>query len=628
MEIWMSLLLACCGLTLGDRTSASSAYNELTLDPHEKFNVSWTLDQDSITFTVTCETTGWVGLGFSPSGSMVDADIIVAWVADDGDSYLLDMYATGNTLPTEDTLKDVTLISASEANGVTKVEFRRKLDTCDESGDNIITSSTTHLIYAYRTSDPENNLFSSRDYHEFTNRGTKSVYLLDSKTRSKPSLPDDIQTFDITARNFSVPAEDTIYYCDFQAPPDLDEVHHVVGFEPVITEGNEGLVHHIIMYACYGLTEELVGNYSKIGSLCTAAEMPEFSSFCNAIVMGWAVGGGTVYYPEEVGLPIGGRNGSAASYFQIEIHYDNPGLLDTFVDASGLRFFYTRTLRENELGVIPLGLIHGIAVPPGVEKFRSEAYCDESCTNQWIPEEGINVFSFFLHTHLIGRAIHVEWYRDGQNMGLLAFDDSYDFNFQEMRMMENTHKLLPGDSLKITCYYSSDTRDNVTLGGYSTLSEMCLAFLSYYPRQDLAYCTSFPGIVFPSDPVYDALNLNTSGTGGLAGLRKISNWTSELVSTLQDGIDQTFHFSKCTRENGTPYNLSSHLINPIGYPAGERVEERHCPSDMIKDHQKAAENDVEKSKPAETVEQQNKNSATFNGLCFFSVLPLAFVMLY
>ena len=49
------------------------------------------------------------------------------------------MHATANGAPTNDKSQDVELLSATEFSGITTIEFRRKLDTCDEEQDRIIT---------------------------------------------------------------------------------------------------------------------------------------------------------------------------------------------------------------------------------------------------------------------------------------------------------------------------------------------------------------------------------------------------------------------------------------------------------------------------------------------------------
>ena len=48
------------------------------------------------------------------------------------------MYATTNGAPVKDLSQDVTLLSSLESNGITKINFRRKLNTCDNDNDNEI----------------------------------------------------------------------------------------------------------------------------------------------------------------------------------------------------------------------------------------------------------------------------------------------------------------------------------------------------------------------------------------------------------------------------------------------------------------------------------------------------------
>jgi len=55
---------------------------QLTLDP--RYEVEWIVSEDrsSVTFKVTAETTGFVGLGFSSNGAMSNADIFIGGVKD------------------------------------------------------------------------------------------------------------------------------------------------------------------------------------------------------------------------------------------------------------------------------------------------------------------------------------------------------------------------------------------------------------------------------------------------------------------------------------------------------------------------------------------------------------------
>ena len=62
---------------------------------------------------------------------------------------------------------------------------------------------------------------------------------------------------------------------------------------------------------------------------------------------------------------------------------------------------------------------------------------------QWIPDEGITAFSYFLHSHLLGAAIQIDWFRDGKHIGIFAYDDTYDFNYQEVRHFDEKKKIMP-----------------------------------------------------------------------------------------------------------------------------------------------------------------------------------------
>lgn len=42
-----------------------------------------------------------------------------------------------------------------------------------------------------------------------------------------------------------------------------------------------------------------------------------------------------------------------------------------------------------------------------------------------------------------------------------------------------------GDELKTTCIFNSETRTRTTNFGDATSDEMCLAFFTYYPKENL-----------------------------------------------------------------------------------------------------------------------------------------------
>ena len=73
---------------------------------------------------VEVETLGWVGLGFSPNGDMVDSDIMMAWVID-GEVSISDRFVVSTSLPVEDNQQDFELVDGYEEDGKTVIQFCR-----------------------------------------------------------------------------------------------------------------------------------------------------------------------------------------------------------------------------------------------------------------------------------------------------------------------------------------------------------------------------------------------------------------------------------------------------------------------------------------------------------------------
>ncbi|CAL4062052.1 unnamed protein product, partial [Meganyctiphanes norvegica] len=156
--------------------------------------------------------------------------------------------------------------------------------------------------------------------------------------------------------------------------------------------------------------------------------------------------------------------------------------------------FFTEDLREHDAGVMWTG--HQVnplmIIPPGVSDWTTMGQCAAECTGMALPKGGVKVFSGFLHTHLLGRGIAVKHIRDGKELPTVLKDDHYDFNYQQNRVLKEEMTILPGDTLMVECTYNSSSRQKPTFGGVTTLDEMCMAFLTYYPRQNFSRCESRP----------------------------------------------------------------------------------------------------------------------------------------
>lgn len=102
-----------------------------------------------------------------------------------------------------------------------------------------------------------------------------------------------------------------------------------------------------------------------------------------------------------------------------------------------------------------------------------------------IPPEGIRFFTVFLHTHEAGRSVRLLHYRDDNELPYISYDENYNFNYQQNRLLHEEREILPGDKLYVRCVYENTDREgNSTIGGYSTREEMCSAFVWYYNKMD------------------------------------------------------------------------------------------------------------------------------------------------
>ncbi|XP_031312202.1 DBH-like monooxygenase protein 1 isoform X2 [Camelus dromedarius] len=397
------------------------------LDSEGKYWLSWGPRGGRLAFRLEVHTAGYVGFGFSPTGAMAAADIVVGGVAH-GRPYLQDYFTNANRELKKDAQQDYHLEYAMENSTHTIIEFTRELHTCD-GNDKSITESTMRVIWAYHHEDVG---AAGPKYHN-SNRGTKSLRLLNPEKTNVLSTA--VPYFDLVNQDVPIPNKGTTYWCQMFKIPVLQEKHHVIkGFS----------------------------------------------------------------YPPHVGLSLG--TPLDPHYVLLEVHYDNPTYKEGLIDNSGLRLFHTTDIRKYDAGVIEAGLWVSLfhTIPPGLPEFRSEGHCTLECLEEALEAEkpsGIHVFAVLLHAHLAGRGIRLRHFRKGEEMRLLAYDDNFDFNFQEFQYLKEEQTILPGDNLITECRYNTKDRARMTWGGLSTRNEMCLSYLLYYPRINLTRCASIPDIM-------------------------------------------------------------------------------------------------------------------------------------
>jgi len=453
--------------------------------PQENFQIYWTsnIKDCTIEFGMIVETNGWAAIGISMTGGMSKSDIVMGYVDDEGEVTLENWYRdlpdNGWPTPFQDQ-SGIRLIDGwkDDINGTTKKYLRFMKDTFPSLDRNFsidIPIGTARVIYAWNDNLPFG-------YHGEDNRGTESMNLLSGDSKEIP-LPEDAAFFDVLQPNVSVPSTDTTYWCTLLPLPTFNKTQHVVRFDPVIQAGNEGIVHHILLSIC---PEKYVDHnlFGAPGFDCDEmANMATNASHCRGglTMYVWAVGGKSFYFPENVGLEMGGPEEDAIKYVLLETHFDNPTETAGFLDSSGLRIWYTPTLRDESAAVISVADGYDQYIPPGFVT-KNYAFMTGECSENGFPEDGVKIIANFYHQHLLGRAGLIRHIRDGKELKPIDVNEAYDFDYQQMVPVQEEILLLPGDEIIVECTIDSREREEMTYGGESTRDEMCVHYMIVYPK--------------------------------------------------------------------------------------------------------------------------------------------------
>ncbi len=288
----------------------------------------------------------------------------------------------------------------------------------------------------------------------------------DTTTGSADFEPDPSWTkHELLFDQFAVPTTMTNYMCT-GFTMSVPQLRHMVAFQAVIDDTTH--VHHIILYKLQ----------SPKPGVWDCSSMPQGARF----QWGWAPGGEPLVMPDEAGFLVGD---DGDTHFGLQVHYNNP-LADTdFVDSSGVNVFTTEHLRPNHAGVLMLGTVGGIVIPPGMSEFPVENTCPASITSS-LAVAPLMILGSGLHAHELGRKLWTDQFRGGDLIGQIGKKDPYSFNDQGFEPVDAT--IMAGDELVTHCVYDSTSRTEPTYGGESTQDEMCLNFLLYYPAVEQEYC--------------------------------------------------------------------------------------------------------------------------------------------
>jgi DOMON domain/Copper type II ascorbate-dependent monooxygenase, N-terminal domain len=384
-------------------------YNATSSDATQGIAVHWKLDDENIYLAVAVRAFGWVGFGLSESGGMKGADVIIFESAKPGQ--LRDAHISDERYPIDDDCQDWVFVDARTDGGFLIFEGYRKLLTMDTQ-DHAIINDVDSVVPAQRIiaawGDSETASYHGRNN---TARGTVRFYGGGDElviVHEKLKMQSDGH-FDLLVPNHTLAAIGTDYvnFC-FAWDPDVVSQNvpsqgsiAVIAAEILLRDEGIPYVHHADVYA-----STTASNQSD-----TCLPLGEYGY----LVYSWAPGVIPFVLPDNVGYLMGpGDNGKGLQSFRIQVHYNNPDLIEDIVDNGGVRVYYSLTPREHELGIMAMGdalsRLEGVPIPAGVSQF--DFVCDPSCSTLAL-DEPVTVIQEGFHMHMSGYAAAAYHIRDG-----------------------------------------------------------------------------------------------------------------------------------------------------------------------------------------------------------------------
>lgn len=484
-------------LNLAKSTTALelSYQNTVTVLPDDKLVVKWGVKNEqelclhlsaSESDVLDGDGRGWIGFGIAErtSGSMAGSDIVVVKFNERQPS-VHDMYAVGYEKPIEDCDHAWELRSSQISNQLVEAEICRQLASQDPQDHDL----------SDRTELDRDRVIAAMGKGDFAYHGQAreafEVPLLGDHARASPvevlRSHSDVLTVDFvhglvqtgdadgegdvcsTNENGTIIQGKKTQYCWYSWKAETyinfedGYDYFFVGFEPILQKSTEQYVHHFLFNMGF------------------------------ETLYPWAAGGEAYALPEGVGFPV-----MPSSEININTHFDNPSLVQIPIrDNSGVRVFILRKpSSDNSIqraGVLQLG--DGLVrlsrssetkwLPEGVSQL--EVDCPGNCFQQ-----DMHVFNVLHHLHETGiqlTNVHLDSEGNDVTDPIMSGALFYDWAFQPNLPVNFT--IRPGDSITTKCVYRTE---GATKFGLGSEDEMCIVFVSYWPRIDsFPYC----GLVIP-----------------------------------------------------------------------------------------------------------------------------------
>jgi hypothetical protein len=251
------------------------------------------------------------------------------------------------------------------------------------------------------------------------------------------------------------PTNDQYACFNFKSPFAPGE--QAIASAPIIDDAR--VIHHYILY---GTTSPLTDGAVSTGCGSTSGAVH---------VSGWAPGGQYSVMEPDVGMVLD------YPYFQLQVHYNNQRFSDG-ADASGVAFCTTTTPRPNAAGIVTLGTSL-FSIPANGNDYAVNSNCTGLATDGRTP---LTIIGTSPHMHLLGTGFRTQHMRGGTNMGDLSNVPlgTWSFDGQRHYKVDPRRQVMPGDTLRTTCYFDNPSPSAVTFGP-RTSDEMCFDFITVFP---------------------------------------------------------------------------------------------------------------------------------------------------
>ena len=122
-------------------------------------------------------------------------------------------------------------------------------------------NDTFKVVWSYSNSDPVNwddgQVNSSVDltsiFPPAHRTGARSLHMFESHNPADHlHITNTALKWHVQSNSVLLPAKATLYWCTMLRLPELPGKHHMIGYRPKITPGNERYLHHMMLYECHG----------------------------------------------------------------------------------------------------------------------------------------------------------------------------------------------------------------------------------------------------------------------------------------------------------------------------------------------------------------------------------------